>query len=130
MAYLHKMFLFLQGLLDLIISHAEHTQFSLLDICTFSEHNKLGHEGDVDSLSVQLCCHFSCFVDVLTIHQPESGNRTNIKKHINNIREKNKRKKMLWNNIGCFTDLADTVVVKDTQSWTKVRGVVPVISSH
>ena len=29
-----------------------------------------------------------------------------------------------------ITYLADTVVVKDTQSLTKVRGVVPVMSSH
>jgi hypothetical protein len=28
------------------------------------------------------------------------------------------------------TNLADTVVVKETQSSTKVSGVVPVISSH
>lgn len=28
------------------------------------------------------------------------------------------------------THLAETLVVKDTQSLTKVRGVVPVMSSH
>lgn len=84
------------------------------------EDDELGHVRDTDDFPIHLSGEVDRLLDLPTVYEPEPR------------KEKRVRSELMSTN-RCLVQLfylADTLVVKDTQSLIKVNGVVPVISSH
>ena len=68
---LHKLLLFLQRLVHLVVGHAEHAEAPLLWWRALAKDNKLGHVGHSDCLLVQQAGHVGHLGDLLAVDQPE-----------------------------------------------------------
>lgn len=131
--HLSEVLLLFQGFVDLVVRHAEAAQSSLNGIMGLGEDDKLGHVWDADDLSVHLSGEVDRFLDLPTVYQPKSRQQ---KGNVRNqwgcvffgcmrVSLNQKKYQFLY-----FCYLADTLVVKETQSLINVNGVVPVMSSH
>lgn len=71
-----KVFLLLQGLVHLVICHAETAQTGLYGIQSLCKYDKLGHIWNTDDLSVQLRGKADGVLNLPAVNQPESlGNK-------------------------------------------------------
>jgi len=68
---LGEVFLRFEGLVDLVISDAEHAQSGLGVVVALREHDELGHERHQYRLAVQIRSHPGRLADALAIHQPK-----------------------------------------------------------
>lgn len=122
-----KVLLLLQGLIHLVVRHAEAPQSGLHRVIGLREHHKLGHVGDADEVPVQLHGQTHRLWDLVAVRQPEPARVKNTMMHISDTEKPDQNN----DTQACrVSHLAETFVVKETQSLTKVRGVVPVMSSH
>jgi len=70
------MFLTLERHRDAVVDDAEQSQFGRRGVFALGEHDELGHERHGDELCVQVGSHAHRLARVLTVHQPESTQRT------------------------------------------------------
>lgn len=99
--------------------------------------DKLGHVRDTDDLSIHLGGEVHRFLDLPTVYEPEPRNYKAITGNNEagcllaaTVETATDIQQMYLNKLFFVCYLADTLVVKETQSLTNVSGVVPVISSH
>lgn len=131
--HLSEVLLLFQGFVDLVVRHAEAAQSGLNGIMGLREDYELGHVWDTDDLSVHLSGEVDRFLDLPTVYQPKSRQQKGIVRNHGgcafigcmrvSLNQKNHQ-------FFYFCYLADTLVVKETQSLMNVNGVVPVMSSH
>lgn len=126
--HLDEVLLLLQSFVNLVICHAEAPQSGFNGIMRLCEDDKLGHVRHTDDLSVHLSGEMNRFLHLPTVDQPEPGGQRGLGNTAVRSASESVQITETTDIVSCY--LADTLVVKETQSLMNVSGVVPVMSSH